>query len=210
MTVSSLAALAQGFGLGASLIIAIGAQNAFVLRQGIRRQRQFAIALTCSLSDAALITLGVAGLGTLIASIPVLQAVATWGGAAFLFFYGLRSFRAAIRPGTLEASESANEETLTLGRTIAVTLAFSWLNPHAILDTVVLIGSIGAGYPVGTRPFFAIGTVLASFVWFFGLSYGAGFLAPLFGRPVTWRVLDVAIGLVMWAIAGSLVMGALG
>ncbi len=204
----SLSPLLQGFGLGASLIIAIGAQNAFVLRQGLRRQHVFATATVCTLCDAVLILLGVGGLGSLIATVPLLSALATWGGAAFLLFYGLRSFRSALRPGTLEASKPSAAAGKLRG-TILTVLALSLLNPHVYLDTVVLVGSIGAHYPAGERASFALGAMLASLTWFFGLAYGASWLAPLFQRPLAWRVLDMLVGCVMWGIALSLIWTAL-
>ena len=204
----SLPSLLQGFGLGASLIIAIGAQNAFVLRQGIKKQHVFAIACVCTLCDAFLILLGVGGFGSLIASVPLLTLVATWGGAAFLLFYGLRSFRAALHPAVLN-NDVEVAQPMRLRSTILTVLALSLLNPHVYLDTVVLLGSIGAHYPPSERVSFAIGAIFASFTWFFGLAYGAAWLAPLFKRPIAWRVLDAIIGCVMWAIAASLLWTAL-
>jgi L-lysine exporter family protein LysE/ArgO len=203
-----LLALAQGFGLGASLIIAIGAQNAFVLRQGLKRQHVFLIASLCTLCDMLLISLGVTGLGALITAIPALTIVATWGGAIFLFIYGLRSFRAASKPESMNEDPSIDQSVRKHDIILAV-LGFSLLNPHAFLDTVVLIGSVGAHYAAGTRIFFALGTMLASFVWFFSLAYGAGKLAPLFRHPRAWQILDIAIGCLMWIIAGTLILSAL-
>ena len=203
----SFTALLQGFGLGASLIIAIGAQNAFVLRQGLKRQHVFITALLCSLCDVALIALGVGGLGLLIASVPALTAVATWGGAAFLLFYGLRAFRSAASPGSLEVEPGA--APVRAWNIALATLAISLLNPHVYLDTVVLLGSIGARYPAAERWLFAAGAAMASAIWFFGLGYGAAWLTPLFRRPVAWRILDAAVGCVMWAICASLIWGGL-
>lgn len=200
-----LAALLQGFGLGAGLIIAIGAQNAFVLRQGLKKQQLFLTAAICTLCDALLISLGTAGVGTLIASTPVLTTIATWGGTLFLLYYGFRSFRSALHPGTLDTGPEQTDRPNTR-TTILMVLALSLLNPHAILDTVVLVGSVGAHYPGQTRIFFALGAVFASFTWFFSLSYGAGWLAPLFRRPLAWRMLDVLVGCVMWMIAISLLL----
>jgi L-lysine exporter family protein LysE/ArgO len=195
--------LLQGFALSAGLIIAIGAQNAFVLQQGIKRRHVLATALICTICDALLILLGVAGLGTIIAQSEVLSAVATWGGVLFLGFYGLRSFWSALRPGVLDAEQSTLEGA-TLRSTILAVLGVSLLNPHVYLDTVVLVGSVGARYPGLERAAFAIGAALASLTWFFSLAYGAAWLAPLFRRPVAWRMLDLAVGCVMWAIAWSL------
>ncbi|EFH83268.1 LysE/ArgO family amino acid transporter [Ktedonobacter racemifer] len=200
--------LIQGFGLGASLIIAIGAQNAFVLRQGLKKQYVFLVAGLCSLCDAALILLGVGGLGAVINALPVLTLVATWGGALFLLIYGLRSFRAAFQSDKLNTHEVAGEPTRTREIMLAV-LAFSLLNPHVYLDTVVLIGSVGAHYPSEERLLFALGAMLASLTWFFALAYGARWLAPLFRSPLAWRVLDCLIGCIMWFIAASLIWSVL-
>lgn len=200
----TLSPLLQGFGLGASLIIAIGAQNAFVLRQGLKRHHVFTTAAICTLCDMILIVLGVGGLGTLIATAPVLTAIATWGGAAFLLFYGFRSFRSALRPASLDTQKMPTSSG-QLRNTILTVLALSLLNPHVYLDTVVLVGSIGAHYPVTLRASFALGAMLASLTWFFGLAYGAAWLTPLFQRPIAWRVLDTAVGIIMWTIALSLI-----
>lgn len=194
-------AVLAGFGLGFSLILAIGAQNAFVLRQGLARAHVFAVCLTCALSDAVLIAAGVAGFGALAQAVPGLE----WGmrvfGAAFLAWYGGKSFLAAWRGGqALDAGPRAG----SLRAALATCLALTWLNPHVYLDTVVLLGSVSAQYaPVP----FALGAMSASFVFFFSLGYGARLLAPLFARPSAWRVLDIVIGLVMWAIAISLISG---
>jgi L-lysine exporter family protein LysE/ArgO len=209
MSSFSLLPLIQGFGLGGSLIIAIGAQNAFVLRQGLKRQHVFATAFICTLCDAVLIALGVGGLGTLIAAIPVLTIIATWGGAAFLLYYGFRSFRSALKPSALDTDKTSVQAT-HLRNTILALLAISLLNPHVYLDTVVLVGSVGAHYPTQERLEFALGAMLASLTWFFGLAYGAGWLAPLFRRPIAWRILDAVVGCVMWTIAASLIWNAIG
>ncbi|MDY0087618.1 MAG: LysE/ArgO family amino acid transporter [Coriobacteriia bacterium] len=208
--VFSSAAYLAGIALGASLVIAIGAQNAFVLQQGLRRQHVLVVATICSLIDAGLIALGAAGFGSLISSSPTLTAFAAWGGAAFLFAYGLRSLRAATRGRTLEETAGGQVERYgDLRRVVAYTLAVSLLNPHVYLDTVVILGTVAAGYPSAERVWFAAGAMTASFVWFFSLAYGARALAPLFSRPRAWQVLDVAIALVMWWIAASLALGQL-
>lgn len=194
----------SGFSLGFGLILAIGAQNAFVLRQGIQRAHIFAVCLTCAVSDAALIAAGVAGFGTLAEAVPWLEPAMRYGGAAFLFAYGLRAFLSAFRSG--EALEAARGATAALWPTIATCLALTWLNPHVYLDTVVLLGSISA--TAESRLLFAVGAMTASFVFFFSLGYGARLLAPLFARPAAWRALDVLVGAVMWTIALSLVLGA--
>lgn len=194
------ASFLPGFALGMSLILAIGAQNAFILRQGLRREHVFWICLTCALSDAVLIAAGVFGFGALAEAAPWFGPLMRWGGAAFLFWYGLASLRAAWRGGeTLRAGQA---EGLTLAAALGTVLTFTWLNPHVYLDTVVLIGSVSAQYD---RAGFGAGAASASFVFFFGLGYGAALLAPVFARPRAWQVLDVGIGLTMWAIAARLV-----
>lgn len=196
----------QGAGIGGGLIVAIGAQNAFVLSQGVRRNHPLPIALLCGLCDALLILLGVSGVGTLVASNPLLGQVAAWGGALFLFWYGLRSLRSALRGGVLAAKRASSPSLRTaLGATLAVSL----LNPHVYLDTLVLLGGISGQFPEQERYLFGIGAMTASFVWFLTLSLGAGLLAPLFRRPVAWRILDSLVFLTMWSIALSLLWGEL-
>jgi L-lysine exporter family protein LysE/ArgO len=195
-------AAVEGFALGASLIIAIGAQNAFVLRQGLARAQVVLVAGLCSLSDAALIALGAGGFAALVAALPALAAAAAWGGALFLFAYGARALYGALRPGRLEAGGGA---VTGAWKATALTLAVSLLNPHVYLDTVVLIGSVAAQLAPPERLAFALGAMTASFAWFFGLALGARRLAPLFARPIAWRILDLAIAGVMWSIAGALV-----
>ena len=203
----SLTALLQGFGLGASLIIAIGAQNAFVLRQGLKRIHVFATAAISTLCDALLIALGVGGLGTIIAIIPALTKVMTWAGVLFLLYYGFRSFRSAIKPASMHV-EKGNAQTIRLRDTVLAVLAFSLLNPHVYLDTVVLVGSVGAHYAPDVRVSFALGAMLASLTWFFSLAYGAAWLTPVFQRPMAWRILDACVGCIMWGIAVSLILAA--
>ncbi|MGB4593573.1 MAG: LysE/ArgO family amino acid transporter [Coriobacteriia bacterium] len=205
---ASLAAATAGFGLSASLIIAIGAQNAFVLRQGLLRQHVLAVAALCAFIDAALISVGTAGFGRLVGAHPAVTAIAAWAGVAFLVVYGTRSFLAALKPSALRTEETSAAGA-SLGSVLAATLAVSLLNPHVYLDTIVLLGSVAAQYPAATRVFFALGAMSASGIWFFSLAYGARLLAPLFARPVAWRVLDVVIGVVMWWVAGSLAWGQL-
>ncbi len=195
-------AFAKGFGVGAGLIVAIGAQNAFVLSQGIRRNHEIVIPLICSVCDAILITLGICGVGSMVSSNPGLAKVTAWGGALFLFWYGLNALRSAMSPGSLETSHQVSG---TLKATIAATLGLTLLNPHVYLDTMVLIGTIGSQFMGEERRLFAMGAILASFVWFFGLSMGGRVLAPLFKRPIAWRVLDSLVGITMWSIAASLV-----
>ncbi len=192
----------QGFFLGLGLIVAIGAQNAFVLRQGLTGRHVFLTAAICSLCDMTLIALGVGGLGTLIAGSRLLTAAATWGGAAFLGYFGLRSFRAALHPQGL-ITAGGRTEASARGVLLAA-LGFSLLNPHVYLDTVILLGGVGARFPAGERWSFALGAMAASVLWFFSLAYGARLLAPLFQKPAAWRVLDLVIGGIMWFIAATL------
>ena len=194
-------AFAKGFGTGAGLIIAIGAQNAFVLAQGLLRRFRFSIALLCSVIDAVLIVVGVSGMGLLISGNPTLAAIATWGGIVFLSVYGARAFWAALHPGSLDPDQRGIR---SLGSAIGTVLAVSLLNPHVYLDTVVLLGSIASSESATGQVWFGAGAVLASFVWFFSLAYGASYLTPFFKNPQSWRYLDAGIGVVMWAIALSL------
>jgi L-lysine exporter family protein LysE/ArgO len=191
----------NGFVLGASLIIAIGAQNAFILRQGLLRKHVFVLCLICALSDALLIAMGVAGLGTLISSSPRLISAVTLGGALFLFSYAVIALRRAVRPSALRAS---GEGGGSLRAAIAACLAFTFLNPHVYLDTVVLVGSLSAKYTGHARFAFAEGAMAASFVWFFTLGYGARLLEPVFAKPAAWRILDCVIAVVMTGIGLSL------
>jgi len=197
-----MAAVTSGFFLGLSLILAIGAQNAFVLRQGLRREHVFAVCLTCALSDAVLIAAGVMGMGWIARELPWLAPAITWAGATFLFVYGAMSFARAVRPGALAP---AGQGAGTLRTALLTCLALTWLNPHVWLDTVVLVGSVAATYP-GSGAAFGAGAATASVVFFFALGYGARALAPVFARPAAWRVLDLGVGLVMWAIAGRLLL----
>jgi L-lysine exporter family protein LysE/ArgO len=203
MTISTFI---TGFATGAALIIAIGAQNAFVLRQGILREHVFVVALICALSDAALIALGVGGVGTLITQTPALIAVATYGGAAFLAWYGFKAARRALASAGESLDATADGQSVgTLKSAVLACLAFTWLNPHVYLDTVVLLGSISAQYG-RERWTFGAGAAMSSIVWFFGLAYGARLLAPIFKNPMAWRVLDAIIALVMFSIAISLLL----
>jgi L-lysine exporter family protein LysE/ArgO len=193
-----------GFATSAALIIAIGAQNAFVLRQGLKREHVLAVVSVCAFSDVLLITLGVAGLGTLVQGQPTLLALSRWGGAAFLFVYGAVAARRALAGEQLALQEAA---PLGLRAAVAACLAFTYLNPHCWLDTVVLLGAISAQWPAAERWVFGAGACSASIVWFFALGYGARLLTPLFAKPLAWRVLDALIAVVMWGIAGSLLWG---
>jgi len=198
-----ITAVTAGFFLGLSLIVAIGAQNAFILRQGLRREHVLPLVLTCAISDAILIALGVAGFATVLSRVQWLEPVLRYGGAAFLIIYALRSAYSAWTGGnSLRAGETAGTSLRTAFLTC---LAFTWLNPHVYLDTVVLLGSISTRYS-GHELAFALGAMTASFCFFFSLGYGARLLAPLFARPVAWRVLDAVIALVMASIAAKLLL----
>ncbi len=195
----------EGFLLSAGLIIAIGAQNAFVLRQGLVGRHVGLVVAVCGLSDAALIALGVAGAGALIADNPAVIRWVTAGGAAFLVAYGLLAARRAWRGGgTLEAAEAANGAAAVL----TTTLALTFLNPHVYLDTVVLIGAISVRYEGGSVVAFTLGAMAASAAWFAALGYGARLLAPLFRQRAAWRVLDGVVAITMLAIAARLVASA--
>ena len=200
-------AFAEGLALGAGLIIAIGAQNAFVLAQGLKRRRVLAVAMTCSLCDASLIALGVGGIGPLVMKSESLIFAATWGGAVFLLTCGLFAFKSAMKPRAL--SPLSDSPIQSAGRAIAAALAFSLLNPHVYLDTVILIGGLSGRYPLPPRIFFGLGAITASFVWFFALAFGASVLAPLFAKPKAWQILDAFVGLVMTIIALGLILSAI-
>lgn len=202
---TTLAAGLTGFLIGLGLIVAIGAQNAFVLRQGLLRQHVLAVATVCALADALLIAAGVGGLGTLVAASPLLMRLTAWAGAAFLAAYGLRAAWRALHPSALKAAQDSGEAGLAA--TLAAALAFTFLNPHVYLDTVVLVGSLSAQFEGSARIAYAIGAMAASALWFYGLAYGARLLAPVFARPTAWRVLDGLIALVMGVIALRLVAG---
>ncbi|MCV6575363.1 MAG: LysE/ArgO family amino acid transporter [Cohaesibacter sp.] len=191
-----------GFFLGASLIIAIGAQNAFVLRLGLQRQHVFAVALVCALSDALLILAGVAGMGALVKRYEIVLQLITWGGFAFLFVYGLQAFLRAMKKEHMDAVKG---EQMSLKKALLTVLAFTYLNPHVYLDTVVLVGGLSAQWQGAAQGAFAFGAVSASFVWFFSLGYGARILTPIFEKPIAWRVLDILIGCIMWLLALSLI-----
>ena len=197
--------LLSGFLLSISLIMAIGAQNAFVLKQGLKKHHVFWVCLVCAISDAVLIFLGIVGFGAVVETFPMVESVARYGGALFLFGYGSKSFISAFR--TSHTLEPEGEVPDALSKTVLACLAFTWLNPHAYLDTVVLIGSIATQYEGTSRLQFGAGAIAASIVFFFSLGYGARFLAPLFHQPVAWKILDFVIAMIMFAIAISLVMG---
>ncbi|MFB2539556.1 LysE/ArgO family amino acid transporter [Acinetobacter sp. c3-l95] len=187
--------------LGLSLIVAIGAQNAFVLKQGILKQHVFWICLFCACSDAVLIGLGVFGFAPLLAKFPTFIILMKYFGVLFLFAYGLLAFKRAYDGGQHLQLEQ-DGECQSLKQAIALCFAFTWLNPHVYLDTVVLMGSVSSHYQ--NKIAFASGAMLASFLFFFSLGYLARFLRPLFTKANAWRVLDSVIGIMMWWIAFSL------
>ncbi|GAA6207987.1 LysE/ArgO family amino acid transporter [Cognatishimia sp. WU-CL00825] len=195
-------ALFAGFALGFSLIMAIGSQNAFVLRQGLKKQFVLPVVMTCAISDALLIAAGVAGFGALVLAAPWVVSAAKWGGALFLFVYGVLNFRSAWQGGgSLDAAEAGGG-----GLWVAVTtcLLLTWANPHVYLDTVVLLGGISATYAPAWA--FGIGAATASLTFFALLGFGARYLRPFFASPRAWRILDAGIGVTMWAIAATLLM----
>ncbi|MEM6306084.1 MAG: LysE/ArgO family amino acid transporter [Pseudomonadota bacterium] len=196
------ASFLPGFALGFTLILAIGAQNAFVLRQGLIREHVFWVCLTCAVSDALLIAGGVAGFGALAEAVPWFEPLMRYGGAAFLIWYGWLNARSAWRGG--QAMDTSGSGQRSLRAALLTVLALTWLNPHVYLDTVVLLGSISAQYP--SKLAFGAGAVTASFTFFFSLGYGARLLSPIFARPRSWQVLDALIALVMWGIALKLLL----
>ncbi len=197
-----LSAAVQGFFLGLSLIVAIGAQNAFVLKQGLKGQYVFWVCLICAFSDAILIAVGVFALNVVETYLPKFAIFARYFGACFLLFYGLRSFISAYnQKGSLEP-EGASVKGLY--KVLLICLALTWLNPHVYLDTVILLGSISTKYGEYSD-YFALGAMVSSFFFFFTLGYGARLLRPLFHKPKTWSILDVFIGITMWVIAFSLI-----
>jgi L-lysine exporter family protein LysE/ArgO len=203
-TTSALLSAASGLALGLSLIVAIGAQNAFVLRQGLRGEHVAAVVAVCAASDAALIAAGVHGTGALLDALPQVVPVVRWGGAAFLLGYAALAARRALRPAaSLQVGGAPAGQDLR--RVLATCLALTWLNPHVYLDTVVLLGSVAEW--TGRRLAFGTGAVTASFVFFLSLGYGAALLRPFFARPAAWRALDLGVGAIMWAIAARLALG---
>lgn len=201
-----ITALSTGFFTSFALILAIGAQNAFVLRQGILKQHVFAVALTCALSDAILITLGVAGFGSLILLFPQLPLIMRIGGAAFLIVYGAMRFWAAWKGShQIEASIAQG----SLRKVVITCLALTWLNPHVYLDTLGLLGAISTQFqPLNEKIAFATAAVFSSFLFFFSLAYGAKLISPIMQSPRAWQVLDAGVGLLMWVLAVGLILGA--
>jgi L-lysine exporter family protein LysE/ArgO len=192
----------SGFALSFGLILAIGAQNAFILKQGLKREYAFILCLICAISDALLIAFGVFGFALMANILPAIDMIARVAGAIFLLAYGAISFYKAFNNNESLSASGASKTTLVSA--VLTCLALTWLNPHVYLDTFVLLGAISTQYP-DEQYQFALGAVLASFVFFFSLGYGARFLAPIFNKPKAWRVLEFVIGCIMWLIAISLV-----
>jgi L-lysine exporter family protein LysE/ArgO len=196
-------AITTGFASGLALIIAIGAQNAFVLRQGLKRQNILAVVFFCAVADAILIGAGILGLGAVIESVPWVLVALRFGGAAYLVWFGIGSIRRAISPSILEVSGQAKSN---LSKAIGTAAALTFLNPHVYIDTVILLGSIGNQF-VNDRWWFWLGASIGSFVWFFGLGYFARLLSPFTSSLKFWRILDLLIAAVMFLIAGYLLFG---
>lgn len=199
----NISALWEGLALGSALIIAIGTQNAFVLRQGLVRQHVFAVCTVCFGGDVLLISLGAGGLGTAFRANPLILQGVAWAGTLFLLFFAFRAFTRAARPQALIPG-AAGETGESLGAVVASALAVTFLNPHVYLDTVLLLGGVAARFAGGERIMFACGASLASLLWFYGLGFGAARWSRLISRPETWRVIDIGIGLMMAVLAASL------
>jgi L-lysine exporter family protein LysE/ArgO len=194
--------LLQGFGFGATMIIPIGAQNAYVLNQGIKRNHHLTAATICSFLDIFFISLGIFGGGAILSQSELLLTFVTVGGIAFLTFYGLQSWKSAF---TAQSEENATTTTARGRRAVILgTLAVTVLNPHLYLDTVVILGSIGGQFEGNDRLSFAIGTIMASFVWFYSLSIGAAKLAPTLSKPRVKQAIDIGVALMMFGIAIAL------
>jgi L-lysine exporter family protein LysE/ArgO len=206
--ISSLApVVVQGFLLSFGLIVAIGAQNAFVLRQGLRREHVGSVVAFCAIADAVLITAGVLGMAKALGERPLLAQGMALAGAVFLAVYGWQALRRALQPHALHAAQGSG--ALSHGAALAQAAAFTLLNPHVYLDTVMLMGSIGAQHPSEMRLWFVVGASAASVLWFTGLGFGARWLAPWFARPRAWQILDAFIGLTMWTLSALLLRHAL-
>ncbi|MFI5530700.1 LysE/ArgO family amino acid transporter [Kitasatospora sp. NPDC051853] len=207
MNTSTITAAAAGFGTGLSLIVAIGAQNAFVLRQGVRRHAVLAVVAICAVSDAALIALGVTGVGTVVTAWPAALSVVGLVGGAFLLCYGFLAARRALRPDPTATLTGGGPGARSVRRAVLTCLAMTWLNPHVYLDTVLLLGSLASDRG-DLRWAFGAGAVLASLCWFAGLGFGARLLSGVLSRPKAWRVLDGLVAATMLGMGGMLVAGA--
>ncbi|NKJ42287.1 MULTISPECIES: LysE/ArgO family amino acid transporter [unclassified Novosphingobium] len=202
---SIIATYSAGFALCAALIVAIGAQNLFVLRQGLLRRHVLAVVGFCIAADASLIAVGVSGVAAFLKSMPQLTRILSLGGAMFLGWYGLLAFRRMAQGEAVSVDAGSAQ---SLGKVLSTLAGFTFLNPHVYLDTVLLMGAAGATHPAPLRPFFIAGAASASACWFALLGYGARLLAPLFARPAAWRVLDAIVGMTMLAMAAMLVVTA--
>lgn len=198
----------QGLALSLGLIVAIGAQNAFVLRQGLRREHVASVVFFCAITDALLIAAGVLGMAQALGERPMVAHALALAGAVFLAAYGWNALRRALQQNGLLANEEG--DGLTWAAAMAQAAAFTLLNPHVYLDTVLLVGSIGAQLPADLQVWFVAGASSASLLWFCALGFGARWLAPLFAKPRAWQVLDILIGLTMWALSGMLVLRLVG
>lgn len=190
-------AFLPGLFAGLSLIVAIGAQNAFVIRQGLTKKHVFTVVAICAISDAVLIALGVGGLGAAIAGLPWLLEGIRWFGVAYLTWFGIKSIRSALKSQTLDSSGAASE---TKAKVIGTVLALTWLNPHVYLDTVILLGAIGNQF-AADRWYFAIGAMTGSVLWFASIGYGAKAASKFMSRAIFWKILDSLIAAIMFAIA---------
>ncbi len=199
-----IAAYISGLATALGLIVAIGGQNAFVLRQGLRGEHVLVVVLVSAFSDVILITVGIAGFGAASKYLAWLEPVMLYGGITFLIVYGFLSLQAAW--SARQRLDPADTPRLSMKRAIAICIALTWLNPHVYLDTVVFLGTLSTRFP-GHEIAFGLGACTASFVFFFSLGFGARFLRPLLSRPGAWRVMDIIIALIMWAIAARLLAG---
>ncbi len=203
-TVVAVNLVLAGFLTGLSLIVAIGAQNAFVLRLAIARRHVLPVIVVCAVSDAVLIAAGIAGIATVLDRAPGALEVIRWGGVIFLVSYGLLAARRALRPSALSAAPGG---AITIGAALATCLALTWLNPHVYLDTVLMLGSVANTHGNPGRWWFGTGAVVASIVWFGALGYGARYLRPWFARPGSWRILDGAVAVLMVGLGLGLAVG---
>ncbi|NLV80150.1 MAG: amino acid transporter [Rhodococcus sp.] len=193
-----------GFVTGLSLIVAIGAQNAFVLRMAVARRHVLPVITVCAVSDAILIAAGIAGIATILDAAPGAIDVIRWAGAAFLICYGLFAARRALRPSALSAAPGG---AVTIGAALLTCLALTWLNPHTYLDTVLMLGSVANNYGVTGRWWFGAGAITASVVWFAAIGYGARYLRDWFAKPAAWRILDGGVAVLMFGLGAKLVAG---
>ena len=189
-----------GFFTGLSLIVAIGAQNAFVIRQGLTKKHVLLVVTICAVADAALIALGIAGLGAIISGLPWLLEIIRWFGVVYLSWFGVRSIMSAFKSESMDASGG---QSLSKGKVVAAVLGFTLLNPHVYLDTVILVGSVANQFGQD-RWAFGLGAMIASVVWFFSIGFGARAASGLMSKPIFWRILDSIIACVMFGIAAML------